>query len=57
VKEKHKNKMNKKRIQPKFTDMTEEEINAWLEKMKYLEGDSKNTYATKQIRDGRGWIF
>jgi len=49
--------MNKKRIQPKFTDMTEEEINAWLEKMKYLEGGSKNTYATKQIRDGRGWIF
>lgn len=47
----------KKIIQPKFNDMTEEEIEAWEEKMKYLEGDNKNKNATKQIRDGRGWIF
>jgi hypothetical protein len=46
-----------KKIHPKFKNMTEEQIEAWEEKMKYLEGDSKNGHATGQIIQGRGWIF
>tara|TARA_R110000796_G_scaffold252137_1_gene385291 strand:- start:1510 stop:1659 length:150 start_codon:yes stop_codon:yes gene_type:complete len=49
--------MSKRKIQPKFKNMTPDEIEAWEEKMKYLEGDNKNTHATNQIRAGRGWIF
>ena len=49
--------MKKNIKQPKFSDMTEEEREAWEEKMRFLEGDSKNTYATQLIRGARGWIF
>lgn len=49
--------MNKKNIHPKLKNLSKEELEAWEEKFKYLEGDNKNTYATKQIRNGRGWIF
>jgi|DEB0MinimDraft_12_1074336.scaffolds.fasta_scaffold00101_5 hypothetical protein len=46
-----------KKIHPKFKDMTEEQIEAWEERMKYLEGDNTNKNATGQINMGRGWIF
>ena len=37
--------------------MTEDEIKAWEEKMRFLEGDNINKDASNQINLGRGWMF
>lgn len=45
------------KINPKLKNLTEEEREAWEEKMRYLEGDNTKTHALEKIKQGRGWIF
>lgn len=41
----------------KLKEMSEEELEAWEEKLRFLEGDNKNKNAALLIKQGRGWIF
>jgi len=45
------------RQQPKLKKLTEDEMKTWKEELEKLERDNINKNCTKQIRDGRGWIF
>jgi len=46
-----------RKVNPKFKNMTEEELDEWKEKMRYLEGDNINKDASNQINLGRGWMY
>ena len=46
-----------RRIQPKFKNMTEEEIKEWKEKMQDFNTDVSKKHMIDAINKGRGWIF
>ena len=45
------------RVIPKINKLTEDEMKAWKEELEKLERDNINKNCTKQIREGRGWMF
>ena len=47
----------KKKNITKLKEMSEEELEAWEEKLRFLEGDNQNKNAALLIKQGRGWIF
>jgi|TARA_R110000796_G_scaffold98092_1_gene205476 hypothetical protein len=46
-----------KKPQPKFKNMTEDEIKEWKEKLQEFNADASKRHMIETINKGRGWIF